>query len=81
MSVIVCLAVLQYFNEMDDMYERACEMESAMEAAVNAENYEVAGQYKQEYEDIRRQDIVDTLLQVCHGPTVLCNVYPSSPQA
>lgn len=63
------------------MYEHACEMESAIEAAVNAEDYEVAGQYKREYEDIRRRDVVDTLLQVCHGPTVLCSVYTSSPQA
>lgn len=55
---------MQYFDDMDHLYEHACEMESDMELAVHAEQYEEAAKLKKEYEELRKKDLVDALLTV-----------------
>ncbi len=58
---------MQYFNDMDDMYEHACEMESDIELAAAAEQYEEAAKLKKEYDELRKKDLVDALLTVSHS--------------
>jgi hypothetical protein len=56
--------VVQYFSDMDSMYEQACEMEASIEAAIMEEDYESAARLRKQYQDLRRQDVVDEVLQV-----------------
>lgn len=55
---------LQYFNDMDNLYEHACEIESAIELAVMDEQFEEAAKLKKEYDELRKKDLVDTMLTV-----------------
>ncbi|CAL8470008.1 g9550 [Coccomyxa elongata] len=52
----------EYFNDMDNLYEHACELESAMELAVMDEQFEEAAKLKKEYDELRKKDLVDTML-------------------
>lgn len=59
---------------MDNLYEHACEIESAIELAVNDEQFEEAAKLKIEYDQLRKKDLVDTLLLVslhAHTPFLL----------
>lgn len=61
-----CVLPVQYFNDMDNLYEHACELESAIEIAVHGEQFEEAAKLKLQYDDLRKKDVVDAVLSVSH---------------
>ena len=63
-----CAAWLQHFAEMDRLYEAACEVESAIEDSIGAEQYAEATRLRGAYAEIQERDDVNTVLKVSARP-------------
>ena len=57
----------QHFAEMDRLYEAACEVESAIEDSIGAEQYAEATRLRESYAEIQERDEVNTVLKVTSG--------------
>ena len=54
----------QYFDDMDELYDQACELESAIESCVSREEYGRAAEHTKEYRALQECDAVFTIMQV-----------------
>lgn len=48
---------------MDALYEQACELESAVEQAAAAEQYDRAAEHAAEYKAVQQRDVVAGIMQ------------------
>ena len=55
---------LQYFMDMDGLYEHACEVEAALETAIATEQFGRAAAHMREYRELQAQDPVHGILKV-----------------
>jgi len=67
---------LQHFGDMDRLYEAACEVESAIEECIGAEQYVEASRLRGVHADIQERDDVHNVLDVssqvrCRLPLLL----------
>lgn len=67
---------------MDRLYEAACEVESAIEECIEAEQYAEASRLRGVFAEIQEQDDVHNVLDVsslvgCRPPLRLSDSYPS----